>query len=99
MHLRAQLVSLRHFRRRARVVGDEDGGSPLFAIGPGTLAFDPETHEFWRSITCQRCGASVEKAVRDRLDIGTEELFVCWDCARVPLEETPGDHASSLSPT
>jgi hypothetical protein len=93
MYVRAQLASLRRFRRRARAIGDVHG-SPRFTIGLATLAFDAETHDFWHVVTCQRCAASEERTVHDLSEIGTERLYVCGDCAQVPLQEGPRDDAS-----
>ena len=93
MYVRAQLASLRRFRRRARAVGDVHG-SPRFTIGLATLAFDAETHDFWHVVTCQRCAASEERTVHDLSEIGTERLYVCGDCAQVPLQGGPRDDAS-----
>ncbi len=97
MYLRAQLVSLRRFKRRARAIRDVHCRRPLFAIGPDRLAFDPETHEFWQIIACKCCSAVVNRTVRRRSDLGMEELVVCCDCARLPLEGAPRDDAFTAS--
>lgn len=81
---RANWVGLRTLRQIPRIVGETDGGEPIYLIRSARLLLRGDASHFNRIVTCSKCERDVTgPPVMSPLDLDHQPtLVICGDCVK-----------------